>query len=597
MKIKAMNKKWMMLLLAAALIVAGIFTFSPAALADGDDVSVIIMLSKDSGRVGDSVSVTVSIKSKKPLNMKLILSYPKDNLDFEGDTDSDFHLEGTNLIRELRGDSFYLTADFRMKAPGSAFVRTYGNPVDENGTQLDIGHAGATIEILDKNGNKATTGDSTEDTEDTEEDTTEKESSEDVTEPEGDPVAEVDGKTLSFVTIGESYIPEGFKEGTAKYKGWTVPAYVSPNQVVKIVALQDEEEQLYLSILSEGDDTLQAYAPVTPGLARFILKDKPKNVTLPKGYTETKYNFGQGDVTVYKKDGRDDLLLVYAINLDGSEGLFTYDTVEKSFQRYVEEEVKKEPVTEEKTTAAPVEQVIVREKDEGFFNRQNLIIISITLAALFLIMCILAIVFMAKSSKKQGTIEELEDRLYRVEKKQKKNRRASDDDYRDPPEYDDYPDDYDDGGYADDYGEDDYPEEDVFAEGDSYEEPQPLEKPVSGETIEIVMVDADDNNRSVPVPPAVDRKVDRVSEAMKQRPHGIDSAFDVVDNDAESKKAPERMLTGKVDYTKRDTAEPPQRPDPRSMRREYPDDRPHPRIKPAPGKKVVLPYDDEEDEG
>ncbi|MBR3539682.1 MAG: hypothetical protein IKN79_11505 [Eubacterium sp.] len=591
-------KKWIAFLMALAMI--GL-TLLPAgtAKADGDEVSVIMMLSKDTCCEGDTVTVTVSIKSKKAFHMKLLLSYPKDNLEFVGDEESDFKLEGTSLMRELRGDSFYLSADFRVLKMGSAYVRTYGNPIDEDGNQLDIGHAGANIEIVDRNGNNATSEDDSEETEATEDESTEDKSTEEVTEPEGDPVAEVDGKQMSFVTIGENYIPEGFKEGTAKYKGWTVPAYVSPNQVIKVVALQDEEENLYLSILSEGTDTLQAYAPVTPGLARYIIKEKPKNVDVPKGYKETTYDFGQGPVQAFKKEGQDDILLVYAINLDGTEGLFQYDTVDKSFFRYLETDEKKEPVTEEPATAAPVEQTVVREKDEGFFNRQNLIIISITLAALFLIMCILSIIFMAKSSKKQGTIEELEDRLYRLEKKQKKSRKETEDQYDDA--YDDYPDDYQDDyrdDYKDDYEAEDYADEDVFSEGDPYEEePRPLDNPVSGETIEIVMVDADDNNRSVPVPPAVDRKVDRVGEAMRHRPHGIDSAFDVVDDETERRKEPERMLTGKVDYSKRNPDEPPQRPDPKRMRREYPDDRPHPKIKPEPGRRVVLPYDDEEDEG
>ena len=48
-----------------------------------------------------------------------------------------------------------------------------------------------------------------------------------------------------------------------------------------------------------------------------------------------------------------------------------------------------------------------------------------------------------------------------------------------------------------------------------------------------------DNNQSVHVTPVEDRKVDKVQDAMKNRPHGIDSAFDVI----EEETAPEQAKT------------------------------------------------------
>ena len=583
MKIKNGFSKYISLLLILLVLAAGITLPSFPVYADEDDVSVIMMVSEDTIRIEGTETITVSIKSKKPFSTKLYLNFSDEYFDY---IDGDFTLDGRLLSIELRGDYHYISGRFRAKKAGSArFYTSCGNVLDENGLQLSIAHAGAWIDILDENGTtEKKTDEETDDPENTEEEPGVTESNVTEEEPEGDPVAEIGGKSYSFITLDDGYVPEGFKEGTAKYKGWTVPAYVSPNKIIKLVALQDEDENMYLSILDEGSNKLSAYDPVLPGTARFLIKDKPKNVQLPDGFKEDSFDFGKGAVKVYKNEDLPDVLLVYAINLDGSEGFYFYDTVEKTFIRYMEPQQKEEPVTEKPATAVPAASADSKTKDEGFFNRDNMIIISITLASLFLIMSILAIVFMTKSSKRQGTIEDLEDRLYRMGKKQK-NYRYAEDDYAEPaPQVEEY--------YDDDYDDDEY-----FPEGEGYEEePAPLADPVTGETIEIVMVDAEDNNKSVPVPPAVDKKIDRVEEAMKHRPHGIDSAFDVVDEGSEEEEAapaarparpaprplrPEyRPDSGRYEDTKKNAAAPEQRA-----------------VKNKKPQKVALPFDDEEDEG
>jgi len=584
MKINNGFSKYISLLLMILVLAAGIVLPSFPVLADEDDVSVIMMVSEDTIRVEGTETITVSVKSKKPFSTKLYLNFSDEYFDY---IDGDFTLDGRLLSIELKGDYHYVSGRFRAKKAGSArFYTSCGNVLDENGLQLSIAHAGAWIDILDENGTtEKKTDEETDDPENTEEEPETGETGVTGEEPEGDPVAEISGKSYSFITLDDEYVPEGFKEGTAKYKGWTVPAYVSPNKVIKLVALQDEEENMYLSILDESTNKLSAYDPVIPGTARFLIKDKPKNVQLPDGYREESFDFGKGTVKAYKNEDLPDVLLVYAINLDGSEGFYLYDTAEKTFMRYLDTQKKEEPVTEEPAAAAPAASADVKTKDEGFFNRDNMIIISITLAALFLIMSILAIVFMTKSSRRQGIIEDLEDRLYRLGKKQRSYRYAEDD-YAEPEPRDE------------EYYEDDYDDDEYFPEGEGYdeEEPAPLESPVSGETIEIVMVDAEDNNSSVPVPPAVDKKVDRVEEAMKQRPHGIDSAFDVVDENAEEEKAA--------------PAARPARPAPRPLRPGYaPDNGPYGdtgkktaapeqrTVKNKKPQKVALPFDDEEDEG
>ena len=44
-----------------------------------------------------------------------------------------------------------------------------------------------------------------------------------------------------------------------------------------------------------------------------------------------------------------------------------------------------------------------------------------------------------------------------------------------------------------------------------------------------IMEEAEDNNSSVKMPPVRESRRNRVEDAMKARPYGIDSAFDVVE--------------------------------------------------------------------
>ncbi len=643
-------------MLTAVFLMMGILLPVKGAKAEGEDVFVVLMFSDDDGKmaVGQTLTVTVSIKSEKAFSTTLYLNYPSDLFDFVSGEDGDFKQTGNLLGAELRGDNHYIQAKLQAKAAGEAWIYTSsGNVLDENGQQLIVAHAGAGIDIVDPNGE----GVSSETGEDTGENT--EEVTEELPEPDEDAVAEINGKQYAFVSLSADYIPEGFSEGRGTYKNWTVPAYLSPNKAIKLVALKDEEEKLYLSILEEDAGKLVAYNPVSSGTGKYILKDKPGNVTLPDGFTEAAMDFGFGEVKVYKHPMLVDMVLVYAINTHGTEGLFYYDVLNKSFCRYVSVgATDKEKTTEAENTSSNTGNTgtTTRTKDEGFFTRDNLIIITITLAALFVIMSIIAIVLMVKNSRKNALIDELDEDLSRAEWNNRNLRKAhvdgSYDDYDDgyyDDRYDDRYDDYDDG-YYDDYDDryDDQKtgakgsakdnkkesksenkkenrpasdrkasktrdrksdkarddddsnddDDDLFREGDLPEKvnavgsdkektekkpepPKPLEKPVSGETIEIVMVDATDNNQSVNVPPAQDRKVDRVGEAMRNRPHGIDSAFDVVGNESRGDDAPDGDSAFGSQYTAAEKRDDRNRRSPGTGRT----------------KKVQLPTEGEEDEG
>ena len=655
-KTKVSIKKIFALFTALLLFLSGIFIPKSEVLADNEDVYVIMMVSKDEGKVGDNVTITVSVTSDKLNSMTMYLNYPSQIFKYTG---GDFTESNGFISYKLEGSDM-ISANFTAVGSGSARFYTSGSDAkDTQMNQLTVAHAGATVVIQgDPNQEGNGEGSETETETETEKSTTEPASTDE------EASAEINGEKLLFVSLNEEYIPKGFIEDVASYKTWIVPTYVSPNKVLKVVALQDDGGSIYLYCLDESSGDLVPYAPFTTSQHRYVIKDKPKNIALPDGFEETVHDFGYGPKTVYQKEGMQNIVLVYAINLDGAEGLYYYDTEERVFFQYIAPEVST-PADEGSTSSdqgnAGTGTATTRQKDEGFFTRQNLIIISITLAALFLIMSIVAITLMLRNSKQQNAIEELEYEMYQMEKRRKNNRFADhrvnseriyegyrkrkvnemeeianstegeeDDPFpegdesggygrkknssgsrrnnrgRDYDDYDDYDDrrdyddeyndeynDYDDryndrynDRYDDEYDdryEDEYDDRrssrnrdrndryDEYEDTGEKEPPKPLDPPTSGETIEIVLVDAEDNNRYSHVPPAVDKKkTNRVEEAMRERPFGIDSAFNVVDDEAD---VPEEAKQETVDRGKDS------------------------RVKREEPQKIALPGQDEEDEG
>ena len=652
---KKNKKRIFALLIALLLFLSGIFIPKSEVRADNEDVYVIMMVSKDEGKVGDNVTITVSVTSDKLTSMTMYLNYPSQIFKYTG---GDFTESNGFISYKLEGSDM-VSANFTAVGSGSARFYTSGSDAkDAQMNQLTVAHAGATVVIQgDPNQEGNGEGSETETETETEKATTEPASTDE------EACAEINGEKLLFVSLNEEYVPKGFIEDVASYKTWIVPTYVSPNKVLKVVALQDDGGSIYLYCLDESSGELVPYAPFTTSQHRYVIKDKPKNIALPDGFEETVHDFGYGPKTVYQKEGLQNVVLVYAINLDGAEGLYYYDTEERVFFQYIAPDVT-EPAEEGNTSSdqgnAGTGTATTRQKDEGFFTRQNLIIISITLASLFLIMSIVAITLMLRNSKQQNAIEELEYEMYQMEKRRKNNRfadhrvnseriyegyrkrkvnemeeianstegeeddpfpegeesggygrknsnsrnssgsRKNDrgrdyddyDDYDDRRDYDDEYDDYDDrydDRYDDEYDDryDDYDDRrssrkrgrndryddryDDYEDTGEKEPPKPLDPPTSGETIEIVLVDAEDNNRSSHVPPAVDKKkTNRVEEAMKERPFGIDSAFNVVDDEAD---VPEEVKPETVDRGKAS------------------------RVKREEPQKIALPGQDEEDEG
>ena len=201
------------------------------------------------------------------------------------------------------------------------------------------------------------------------------------------------------------------------------------------------------------------------------------------------------------------------------------------------------------------------------------------MSVLFVIMCIAVIVLIVKNNSDSGV-----------------------------PSEGGYPDNEDDDTDTDPDipGSGDQPEETADAETDKLTKSKSYE--VNQDTGEIQLEVAEDFNSSVNVPLAVEERKDKIENAKKERPYGIDSAFDVVaDTDVPQLDAEVASLVeeyapsapAQVEETVQEevqqvqqTVQPvvQQAVQPEPVRGTYTE------VKEAPKQKVVLPGQDDEEE-
>lgn len=202
-------------------------------------------------------------------------------------------------------------------------------------------------------------------------------------------------------------IPEQFKATTAKYNEFDVLAFESPNKKIKVVCLVDEEKVNYWFVINEENGELIPFITYSSKYNRYYIIDFPENITIPEGYEISSISISGNNVTAYQYLVDSNIFLVYAINIDGEEGLYLYDNIEGSFIRYIEPFVKEEEQIE---VATPTEPVILPNND-GFFTKEILLYIAIGIGALSFVFLIIMIVFMAKSIYYKKQLEEAEDMM------------------------------------------------------------------------------------------------------------------------------------------------------------------------------------------
>ena len=156
---------------------------------------------------------------------------------------------------------------------------------------------------------------------------------------EKDPInVKVNKENLSVVRDKESLndlIKDYFVETTVNIDEEEVPAYTIEALNLTLLALRDDDGKIKFYIYDDGNFTL--YQELGSDTLTIHLLDNGK---YPDNYKKYTVKIDGEEYTVYKINKDSDYYLVYGENVEtGKKGLYLYDSVDNTIQRYYNEEV------------------------------------------------------------------------------------------------------------------------------------------------------------------------------------------------------------------------------------------------------------------
>ena len=227
-----------------------------------------------------------------------------------------------------------------------------------------------------------------------------------------DIVIEYDGMDYKIINSNEGLeAPEGFTETTIKYEKWDILAYTSPNGKITLVCLANKvNDKWFIYDETTGEFTL--YKEYSSMYNRYIILPFPENAVFPEDFYETEVSvFGTKTKAYQSKDMDDaDKYIIYGMNIDGDEGYYIFDSVEKTFMRY------NLPVVATETDAVATATDANATKDKNgflpdFLTEEIMFYIICGAGALLLILIICLIAFGTKIGKLNRKLDDADVQL------------------------------------------------------------------------------------------------------------------------------------------------------------------------------------------
>ena len=289
--------------------------------------SAEVRFSDPSTTVGAEVEVAIRVTSSADIvSLNLTLAYDTDKLRFISG-DSATGGSGTitmNCTGESIEDGF--TLKFQALAEGTGKVTiSQSSGTDTSGSGLDIteGNSAVTIGPGDPSLIQPEEGDV---------------SGGGAAVANG-PQVEIDGVQYIVTNdFSDALIPEGFSRGEMILEGATCQVATQPVSNVSAFYLTPAAGGEPEFFLYDGDKgSFLPFESVSISSDRYIilLRDDG-SVNLPKRYQETVLTLNGKEFPAWQDVDMAEYYVLYALNADGQKGMYQYDTVDKTYQRYVE---------------------------------------------------------------------------------------------------------------------------------------------------------------------------------------------------------------------------------------------------------------------
>jgi len=129
-----------------------------------------------------------------------------------------------------------------------------------------------------------------------------------------------------------------FTEKEIKINDLEVPAFENEKLGYTLVGLKDKEGKIELYIYNEKENTYTKYKEYNFKSSIIgILDDSSK---IPEGYKKTTIKINDEEIIAYKLNQASRFYVFYGVNVEsGDKNLYVYDSIEKTIQRYNDDEV------------------------------------------------------------------------------------------------------------------------------------------------------------------------------------------------------------------------------------------------------------------
>ena len=129
-----------------------------------------------------------------------------------------------------------------------------------------------------------------------------------------------------------------FTEREIKINDLEVPAFENEKLGYTLVGLKDKDGKIELYIYDEKENTYTKYKEYNFKSSIIgILDDSSK---IPKGYKKSSIKINDEEITAYKLNSESRFYVFYGVNVEsGEKNLYVYDSIEKTIQRYNDDEV------------------------------------------------------------------------------------------------------------------------------------------------------------------------------------------------------------------------------------------------------------------
>lgn len=144
--------------------------------------------------------------------------------------------------------------------------------------------------------------------------------------------------------FADEQIPQGFSRVKLSYKEREYEGLVNPTETLRLICLKNDAESKFF-VYNQEEQTFSELIMIQRGEGKYIIPlslegraDKYQNAEIINVQLQDKH------FEAWKLD--DEFSIVYALNQDGNELLYRYDSVEEVFQRYTDTELDLELETE-----------------------------------------------------------------------------------------------------------------------------------------------------------------------------------------------------------------------------------------------------------